>query len=321
MASGHYYNLPDDAVWFITGSSSGIGLSLAQLIASHPTQRLIATARNSSKLHELLPRSERVHTVDLDVTSSELIDAAVNTALSKFGRIDVLVNNAGYVLQGDTESAIHPDGHAQARKVVETNFWGAARLSLHAMRIFREENPKGGQQGGVVLNVTSLGGFTGFPGTAFYHAGKFAVEGFTESASKEVRPEWNIHFCLIEPGGTITNFTSSGSMEWLSPHPAYAAADSPARIIEGYIMNPDVQKTWTPAERVAAAMFQVVARAKDKPIPIRLPLTEGAWQVLKADVAAVDKELEEVKELSFSVEINDANKAGQFLTTAMGMNM
>ncbi|KAI0835730.1 NAD(P)-binding protein [Hypoxylon sp. FL0890] len=313
MASRHYYNLPKDAVWFITGSSSGIGLSLAQLIASHPTQRLVATARNSSKLSGLLPQSERVHTVDLDVTSEDSIDAAVNAALSKFGRIDVLVNNAGYALQGDTESALQPEGHAKARKVVETNFWGTARLSLHAIRIFRDENPKTGQQGGVVLNVTSLGGFAGFPGTAFYHAGKFAVEGFTESISKEVRPEWNIHFCLIEPGGTSTRFTSANSMDWLSPHPAYAAPDSPARIIEGYITNPDVQKTWTPAERVAAAMYRLVARSKDKPLPLRLPLTEGAWQVLKGDIAAVDKELDDIKELSISVEVDDRNKAGQFL--------
>lgn len=251
--------------------------------------------------------------VDLDVTSEDSIDAAVNAAVSKFGRIDVLVNNAGYALQGDTESALLPDGQSQARKVVETNFWGTARLSLHAIRIFRDENPKGGQQGGVVLNVTSLGGFAGFPGSAFYHAGKFAVEGFTESISKEVRPDWNIHFCLIEPGGTSTRFTDADSMDWLSRHPAYEAADSPARIIEGYIKNPDYQKTWTPAERVATAMYQVVARSKDKPLPMRLPLTEGAWQVIKSDIAAVDKELEEIKALSLSVEIDDANKAGQFL--------
>lgn len=254
-----------------------------------------------------------MHTVDLDVTSEESIDAAVNAAVSKFGRIDVLVNNAGYALQGDTESALQPEGETQARKVVETNFWGTARLSLQAIRVFRDENPKTGQQGGVVLNVTSLGGFAGFPGTAFYHAGKFAVEGFTESISKEVRPEWNIHFCLIEPGGTSTRFTSAGSMDWLSPHAAYAAADSPSRIIEGYIKSPDMQKTWTPAHRIAAAMYQVVSHSNHKPLPMRLPLTEGAWQVVKAEVAAVDKELEEVKELSLSVEIDTANQAGQFL--------
>ncbi|KAI1364422.1 retinol dehydrogenase 8 [Xylaria arbuscula] len=313
MATTHTYTLPPDAVWFITGSSSGIGKGLAQQIAAHPTHRLVATARNSSRLTEFLVPSERVQILDLDVTSDSAIDAAVDAVLLKFGRIDVLVNNAGYGLMGDTESALQPEGHAKARKQVETNLWGTTRLSLHAVRVFRDENPKSGQQGGVVLNVTSLGGFAGFPGTAFYHAAKFGVEGFTESLSKEVRPEWNIHFCLIEPGGTSTNFASSSSLDWFEPHPAYAAADSPARILEGYVKDPAMQKTWTPAERVANAMYQVVVLAKTKSLPIRLPLTEGAWSIVKNEVAAVDKELEEVKALSLSVEIDDANKAGQFL--------
>ncbi|KAI1128170.1 retinol dehydrogenase 8 [Nemania abortiva] len=312
MASAHLYSLPEDAVWFITGSSSGIGLALAQKIASHPTHRLVATARDSSKLATLLPLSERVQTVDLDVTSDSAIDAAVDAALARFGRIDVMVNNAGYGLMGDTESALQVEGQAKARRQVETNLWGTTRLSLHAVRVFRDENRKNGQQGGVVLNVTSLGGFAGFPGTAFYHAAKFGVEGFTEGLSKEVRPDWNIHFCLIEPGGTITNF-ASGGMDWFAPHPAYAAADSPTRILEGYVKDPAMQKTWTPAERVADAMYTVVELAKSKPFPMRLPLTEGAWSVVKNEVAAVDKELDEVKALSLSVEVDGANKAGDFL--------
>ncbi|KAI0206671.1 retinol dehydrogenase 8 [Astrocystis sublimbata] len=313
MAASHIYNLPADAVWFITGASSGIGQALAQQIAAHPTHRLVATARNSSRLNEFLTPSDRVEIVDLDVTSDKAIDASVESAVSKFGRIDVMVNNAGYGLMGDTESALQPEGQAKARKQVETNLWGTTRLTLHAVRVMRDENPKNGQQGGVVLNVTSLGGFAGFPSTAFYHAAKFGVEGFTEGLSKEVRPDWNIHFCLIEPGGTSTNFASGGSMDWFAAHPAYTAADCPGRIIEGYVKNPDMQKTWTPASRVAGAMYQVVARAKSHSIPTRLPLTEGAWTVVKNEVAAVDKELEEVKALSLSVEIDDANKAGQFL--------
>ncbi|KAI1127082.1 retinol dehydrogenase 8 [Nemania abortiva] len=311
--TSHLYSLPQDAVWFITGCTSGIGQALAELVASHPTNRLVATARNSSKLSGLFKKSDRVLTVDLDVTSEEAIDAAVNSAVAKFGRIDVMVNNAGYGLMGDTESMLQPKGLAKARKVVETDLWGTIRLTVQAVRVFREENPKTGQQGGVVLNVTSLGGFAGFPGTAFYHAAKFGVEGLTEAISKEVRPEWNIHFCIIEPGGTRTNFAGSGSMDWLPSHPAYAAADSPTRVMEGYVTDPNMQKTWTPAERVAGAMYQVVAGAKDKSIPMRLPLTHGAWLVVKDKVVAVDKELEEVKELSLSVEIDEANRVGQFL--------
>jgi NAD(P)-dependent dehydrogenase (short-subunit alcohol dehydrogenase family) len=169
-----------------------MGLSLAQKIAAHPTQRVVATARNPSKLAPNLPEGPRVHHAALDVTSAESIKAAIDSAVAKFGRIDVVVNNAGYGLMGDTESFVmNAEDHDKARKVVETNFWGTAQVCAHAVRVFRDVNPKSGQIGGVVLNVTSIGGFAGFPGSAFYHASKFAVEGYTESMSKEVRADWN----------------------------------------------------------------------------------------------------------------------------------
>ncbi|OHW97440.1 short chain dehydrogenase [Colletotrichum incanum] len=306
------YNLPEDAVWFITGCSSGMGLALAQIVASNPTQRVVATARNVSKLTDNFPKdSPRVHLTSLDVTSADSIKAAFDSAVAKFGRIDVVVNNAGYGLMGDTESFVtNPEDMDQARKIVETNFWGTAQVSAHAVRVFRDENPKSGQIGGVVLNVTSIGGFAGFPGSAFYHASKFAVEGYTESLSKEVRAEWNIHFCIIEPGGTKTNFAGD-SMSWFSPHPAYTAPDTPTRLLEGYVKSPDMQATWAPSENVAAAMYEVVARKQT--IPLRFPTGAPAWTVIKAECEEVDKALLEIKDLSFSVDDGSINKSGDFL--------
>lgn len=234
------YTLPTDAVWLITGCSSGLGLSLAQLIAAHPTHRVVATARNPSKIKDALPSSSRVLIVALDVTSPSSITSALGTVLEHpgFGRIDVLgksrrasplsplssryltifpndsslikasVNNAGYGLMGDTESSLpyssavpnsSDEDHAKARAVVDTDFWGTATMTLHAMRIMREDNARnGGKQGGLVIQITSMGGFMGFPGGAYYHAAKFAVEGFTESVRREVRPEWNSKY-LISP--------------------------------------------------------------------------------------------------------------------------
>lgn len=93
---------------------------------------------------------------------------------------------------GDTESFVGAaEDMAKARGVMETNFWGVAQICAHAVRVFRDVNAKNGQIGGAVLNITSIGGFAGFPGSAFYHASKFAVEGLTESMSKEVRADWN----------------------------------------------------------------------------------------------------------------------------------
>lgn len=173
-----------------------MGLALAQLIASHQTQRLVATARNITKLSgSLSTENRRVLLVALDVNSADSINAAFDSAVAEFGRIDVVVNNAGYGLMGDTESFVmNTKDMDKARSIVETNFWGTAQVSAHAVRVFRDENPKSGQIGGVVLNITSIGGFAGFPGSAFYHASKFAVEGYTESLSKEVRTDWNSKF-------------------------------------------------------------------------------------------------------------------------------
>ena len=146
----------------------------------------MATARKISTL-EALPSHDRVLKLELDVTSIPSIDAAFGATLEKFGRIDVVVNNAGYTLVGDTESA--EDG--ESRAVLDTNFWGMVDVSKKAVGIFRDENPKTGQQGGVIVNVSSMGGWSGYPGQAFYHASKFAMEGWTESVAKELPASWN----------------------------------------------------------------------------------------------------------------------------------
>ena len=230
------------------------------------------------------------------MTSTESVDAAIAAALAKWGRLDVVVNNAGYTLQGDTENAPEED----ARRVVETDYWGTVRVTKHAMRILREENAKTGPQGGVIMNVTSMGGRIAFPGNAFYHSSKFAVEGFTEAVSKEVSPAWNMHFCLVEPGGTKTNYATS-SMQAIPVHPAYAAPDMPTRMIEAYIASPEMTKNWSEPAAIAAAMYEVVARGQV--VPLRLPLGPDAWGMLKAEVAKIDAALEETKEI--------AHRAGQ----------
>ena len=146
----------------------------------------MATARKPSAL-EAIPSNDRILKLEVNVTSVSSIDAALRTTLEKFGRIDVVVNNAGYTLAGDTEGA--EDG--ESRAVLDTTFWGMVDVTKRALGIFRDENPKTGQQGGVVVNISSLGGWSGFPGQSFYHASKFAMEGWTESVAKEVPASWN----------------------------------------------------------------------------------------------------------------------------------
>lgn len=159
---------------------------MAQLLAKSPN-RVVATARNLASL-SAIPDDNNVLKLALDVTSIPSIEEALSKTLAEFGRIDVIVNNAGYTLVGDTEVA----EDKESRAVLDTNFWGMVDVSKRALSIMREKNcENGGQQGGVILNVSSLGGFSGFPGQSFYHASKFAMEGWSESVAKELPVEWN----------------------------------------------------------------------------------------------------------------------------------
>ena len=173
----------------------------------------MATARKTSTLGAV-PTNDRVLKLELDVTSIPSIDAALRATLDKFGRIDVVVNNAGYTLAGDTESA--EDG--ESRAVFDTNFWGMVDVTKKTLGIFRDENPKTGQQGGVVVNVSSMGGWSGFPGQSFYHASKFAMEGWTESVAKELPASWNskcICYCVPQLSCSICLKAACGACRTL----------------------------------------------------------------------------------------------------------
>lgn len=146
----------------VTGCSSGIGKSLSQEIFNKTTHSIIVTARNPSSL-SYLPSSPRVLPLALDVTSQSSITEALASGLSTFKHIDILVNNAGYGVLGDTEFI--PE--EAARKILETNFWGAVTLTKEAIRIFREVN---GEKGGLVMQISTMGGVMAFAGQAYYHA-------------------------------------------------------------------------------------------------------------------------------------------------------
>jgi NAD(P)-dependent dehydrogenase (short-subunit alcohol dehydrogenase family) len=170
----------------VTGCSSGIGQALATLIASKPSLRLIATARNPSTL-SYLPDSPNILKLPLDVTSPTSVNNAFTAASTHFGpefHLDVVVNNAGYSLSGDTEAATEEEMHAE----IETLFFGTVRVTTRAIEYMRQGKEG---RGGLIFNISSLAGLVAFPGHAFYHAGKFAVEGWSESVAREMHPDWN----------------------------------------------------------------------------------------------------------------------------------
>ena len=276
--------IPENAVWLITGCSSGLGQHLSQLIAQSATYRVVATARKLSAL-SYLPDSASVLKLELDVTSQASITDAVAATVDKFGRIDVLVNNAGYGLVGDAESTTD----TEARHIMDTNFWGAVDMTKAVLPILRDAD------GGVIIQISSLGGFVGFAGSAYYHASKFAMEGFTESIAKEMLPEWNIRFMILEPGGVRTRF--AGGKRMATRHPAYADSKAPTNQLLAYIATPGIEDTWADPDAVVSAVVKVVA---SDDIPLRLPMGSDAWGLMKMDVEGIIKELEKWKEVSES---------------------
>ncbi|KAJ0416734.1 hypothetical protein BJY00DRAFT_291032 [Aspergillus carlsbadensis] len=279
-----------NSVWFITGASSGLGKSITKA-AYESGYQIAATARSVGAL-SYLPDEQRVLKLSLDVTSAEQIEQSLAAAVAHFGRVDVVVNNAGYGQRGDTEAVSDEDARVQ----VETNFWGPVRVTRGALRVFREVNPAG--QGGTIVQISSVGGWVGFPGNAYYHASKFALEGFTESVAKEMDPTWNIKFLIAVPGGVKTNFAAT-SLKTIPRHPAYDTPSSPLTQILRYISQPTAQDTWSDPDVCARLLVDTVSNQKERPLPVRLlmgaetiPLLESDMEKTRAEMQAWKAETE-----------------------------
>ncbi|KAK3398408.1 retinol dehydrogenase 8 [Sordaria brevicollis] len=294
------YHLPADAVWFITGCSQGIGRALCELVLAKG-HRLAATARNPttglSYLSEESTPSSRLLKLPLDVTTRSSIDAALDATVAHFGRIDVIVNNAGMFIYGNTESADEADGRA----LFETNYWGPLHIMRRGVAIMRDVNPKSsscdGAQGGVILNVTSVGGRVAFAGCAFYDASKVGLESSTECFAQELKPEWNIHLSCIQPGAVSTGFIAGRKR--VDEHPAYSGYEGSLQTIDKYFDDPKAPENWNTAEGMAEGIYKTVSSGKE--ILRRVPLGPDAWGTLMADHERNGKELQASKELAMKV--------------------
>jgi len=188
-------------VWFVTGSSRGFGRVWVEA-ALKRGDKVVATARNVRTLDPIVEAyGENVLPIALDVTDKSAVDSAVLAAHERFGKLDVVINNAGYGLFGTIEEV----SEAQARAQIETNVFGALWVTKAVLPILRA------QRSGHIIQVSSTGGVNAFANLGLYHASKWALEGFSQSLAAEVR-HFGIRVTLIEPGGYTTDWGTTSAV-------------------------------------------------------------------------------------------------------------
>jgi NAD(P)-dependent dehydrogenase (short-subunit alcohol dehydrogenase family) len=277
-------------VWLITGSSRGLGRALAEavLAAGH---KLVATARNPAQLADLVERyGDQVSAVALDVTNEPAAARAVVLATEAFGRLDVLVNNAGY---GDI-SPIEDTSLDEFRAQIETNLFGVINVTKAAIPFMRE------QGAGHILQFSSVGGRIGPVGRAPYAAAKWGVEGFSEVLSKEVGP-FGIKVTIVEPGGFRTDFAGS-STAMRAGRPEYdATVGETVRFQRTY----NGRQPGDPA-KAAAAVLHIVS-LKDPPVRLLLG-SDAVRYVEQNDLAKMESD-RKWKDLSISTDIEPESES------------
>jgi NAD(P)-dependent dehydrogenase (short-subunit alcohol dehydrogenase family) len=188
-------------VWFVTGASKGFGRAFV-LAALERGDRVAATARNTDTLTDLVEKyGDAVLPIELDVTDRDQAFAAVKTAHDTFGRLDIVINNAGYGLFGTVEEITEQ----QLRDQLETNLFGVFHVTQAVLPILRE------QGSGHIIQISTIGGIGAFPSLGGYHASKWALEGMTESLAQEVAG-FGIKVTLVEPGGFDTDWGNASAV-------------------------------------------------------------------------------------------------------------
>lgn len=261
-------------IWFITGASSGFGAELAKAIMESG-DKVAATFRNAEQASSFSQQyNGNGLGVMLDVTQTEKISAALQEVIDKFGKIDVLVNNAGY----GTIGAIEEFSLEEIRQQMETNFFGAVAVTKAILPIMRE------QGSGHIVQISSQAGFRAVAGFGVYNASKFALEGFSEALAQEVAP-FGIKLTIVEPGPFRTQFLA-GSMK-MPQNRLDIYQKGPVAQMYQYQQKMDGNQEGDPV-KAAKAIVDYVQSGKEN---LRLPLGKVTIQGMRAKLASVEKDI------------------------------
>jgi NADP-dependent 3-hydroxy acid dehydrogenase YdfG len=278
----------DSKVWLITGSSTGFGRSLTEAVLKNG-DRVVATARKPEQLDDLVKQyPDTIKTVRLDVTNLQDVQAALESALNAYARIDVLVNNAGYGTMGAIEEVSDED----IKRQFDTNLFGALNMTRAVLPTMRD------QRSGHILNISSVGGVVSFAGTGIYCATKFALEAVSEALAQEVKP-LGIKVTIIEPGAFRTDFSGRSIV---TPDQAIADyAETSGKLIQ-WNQEIDGKQPGDPV-KAAAAMIQVV---ESKNPPLRLALGEDSVNGITQKLNSMKAELDAWKTVSLNTAFEGA---------------
>jgi len=271
--------------WFITGTSSGLGRELTEQLL-HNGERVFATVRNPSALDDLVAlHGDRLQVGVLDVTDSTAIRAVMTRAFATWGRIDVVVSNAGYGLVGAAEELTDD----QIARQIQTNLTGSIGVIRAAIPLLRA------QGGGRIIQVSSEGGQLAYPAFSVYHATKWGIEGFVEAVAQEVAP-FGIEFTIAEPGPARTEFAAgivhAPAMEVYENTPV---GELRRALVSGaFAINGDPRK-------MARAMIDSVALPR---APLRLTLGSSSYHGVRAALNARLAQLEANKSVTLSTDID-----------------
>lgn len=285
-------------VWFITGSSRGLGRSLTEAVLANG-DHVAATARNVEDLKSLVEQyADQILPLQLDVTKNEQVQQAVAASLAHFGRIDVLVNNAGFGIIGAAEAF----SEEQVRIQLETNLYAPIAITRAVLPIMRA------QRSGHILQISSVGGRVGNAGLTMYQTAKFGLGGFTEALAKEVAA-LGIRVTSVEPGGFRTDWAGA-SMSYADPVAGYESTVD-QRI--DFFKSGKFKAVGDP-DKAAKVMIDLVANPNP---PIHLVLGSEAIEILKFADRERAAELEKWLPVSLST---DHDEAENFMDTALGQS-
>lgn len=273
-----------EKIWFITGCSTGFGYELAKQVLARG-DRAALTARDPDKLKEIVGQyGDHALALALDVTDPKMIEEAVSKAEAHFGRLDVLVNNAGY----GYFSAIEEGEDEEIRRQFETNVFGLYSVTRRVLPGMRR------RRSGHILNVSSIGGLIAFPATGYYHASKFAVEGFTESLAQEVAP-LGIKVTIVEPSGFRTDWAGRSMIESKTVIDDYAETAGARRKAAHEYSG---RQPGDPV-RGCAAIIKAVDAAEP---PLRLLLGSDAYRLAQSRLEALRKNFEDWRDVTVSTD-------------------